>query len=137
MSFMGVLEAIGKDFEKGLVWALQYAVPVERLVGLIFPPALPVTTALVDATTLIQSAVLQVEQKFAAAGKQSGTGAQKSAEVLALVAPIVQTTLAKAGVAGADSAYISNMVDAVVAILNVQMAPATLTATPALAGAAA
>jgi hypothetical protein len=30
MSFLAVLEEVGKDFEKGLVWAVEYAVPVEN-----------------------------------------------------------------------------------------------------------
>lgn len=120
MSFIGVLEAIGKGFEKGLVWAIKYAVPVEKLVGLIFPPALPVTTEIVDATTLIQNAVLLVEQKYAAAGVQSGTGAQKSAEVLALTEQAVTGLLTKAGVTTATTDYIQSIINAVVAILNVQ-----------------
>ena len=35
MTFTGVLEAIGKGFEKGLQWAVEYAVPVEKLAGLL------------------------------------------------------------------------------------------------------
>lgn len=68
VTFTGVLEAIGKDFEKGLTWAVQYAIPVEKLVALIFPAAAPEATTLADATTLIQNAVLEVEQKYAASG---------------------------------------------------------------------
>ena len=58
MTFVGVLEAIGKGFAQGLKWAAEYAVPVERLVGLLFPAATPVMTEVADATTLIQNAVL-------------------------------------------------------------------------------
>ena len=76
VTFIGVLEAIGKGFEKGLQWAITYAVPVEKLVGLLFPAIAPATTAVADATSLIQSAVLLVEQKYAAAGVQTGTGTQ-------------------------------------------------------------
>jgi len=130
MSFLGVLEAIGKGFEKGLVWAIKYAVPVEKLIGLIFPAALPVTVELADATTLIQNAVLLVEQKYAASGVQSGTGAQKSAEVLALTEQAVTGLLTKAGVTTATTDYIQSIINAVVAILNVQgfvAAPAAVT----------
>ena len=42
MSFVSVLETIGKGFAKGLKWAVEYAVPVEKLVGLLFPAAAPV-----------------------------------------------------------------------------------------------
>jgi len=122
MSFIGVLEAIGKDFAKGLKWAVQYAVPVEKLVALLFPAAAPVATVVADATALIQSAVLLVEQKYAASGVQSGTGVQKLAEVMTLAGDAVATLLAQAGIT-ASAAYIENLVSAVVAVLNVQPAP--------------
>jgi hypothetical protein len=121
MSFISVLEAIGKGFEKGLKWAVTYAVPVERLAALLFPSAAPVANEIADATALIQNAVLLVEQKYAASGAQSGTGAQKLAEVLILTEQAVTALFAKANIA-ADTGYIANIVSAVVAILNVQAA---------------
>jgi hypothetical protein len=119
MSFIGVLEAIGKDFIKGLGFALKYAVPVEKLVALLFPAAAPVVTAVADATSLIQNAVLLVEQKFAASGVQSGTGAQKLAEVLTLAESAVTSLLSSAGITVTTS-YVTSLVNAVVAILNAQ-----------------
>jgi hypothetical protein len=68
---------------------------------------------------LIKTAVLLVEQKYAASGVQSGTGAQKLAEVMLLTEQSVTALLAKAGIT-ADSSYIASVVSAVVAILNVQ-----------------
>ena len=127
MSFVSVLEAVGKDFAKGLKWAVQYAVPVEKLVGLLFPAAAPAMTAAAAATSLIQAAVLQVEQKFAASGQQDGTGQQKLAEVLTLAEGAVTTLLKDAGLP-ADSGYVTQLVNAVVAILNVQAAPAVAAA---------
>jgi len=124
VTFTGVLEAVGKEFEKGLAWAVQYAVPVEKLVALIFPAAAPAATTLADATTLIQNAVLEVEQKYAASNAQSGTGAQKLAEVMTLTGSAVTTLLKQAGVS-ADTSYVQNLVSAVVAILNVQAMPAS------------
>ncbi len=123
MSFLGVLQAIGKDFAKGLKFALTYAVPVESLVGLLFPASAPVMSAAEDATTLIQNSVLAVEQKFAAAGVQSGTGAQKLSEVLTISQGAVTTLLSHAGI-NASPEYITSLVNAVVAILNAQPAPA-------------
>ena len=122
MSFIGVLEAIGKDFAKGLKWAVQYAVPVEKLVALLFPAAAPVATAVADATALIQTAVLLVEQKYAASGVQSGTGIQKLAEVMTLAGDAVATLLTQAGIT-ASTSYVESLVSAVVAVLNVQPAP--------------
>jgi len=69
-----------------------------------------------------------VEQKYAASGVASGTGAQKLAEVLALTEQTVAALLAKAGIQ-ADTSYLENIVSAVVAILNVQQAPAVASAT--------
>lgn len=123
MSFMGVLETIGKGFEKGLKWAMEYAVPVEKLVALLFPSAAPVAAGVADATSLIQTAVLLVEQKYAASGVQNGTGAQKLSEVMLLTQQAVTSLLSGAGIT-ADAAYLQNIVSAVVAILNVQSAQA-------------
>ena len=130
MSFVSVLETIGKGFEKGLKWAVEYAIPVERLVALLFPATAPIAGDVADATSLIQTAVLLVEQKYAAAGKQSGTGSQKLAEVLLLTEQTVTALLAKAGIQ-ANTAYLQQIVSAVVAILNVQQTPAN--ALPAIA----
>lgn len=124
MSFVGFLEAAGKDFARGLKWALEYGVPVEKLVALLFPGSAPAMSAAIDATTLIQAAVVQVEQKFAAAGTQPGSGAEKLAEVLAVTESAVIGLLAKAGIE-ASSSYVAKLVSAVVAILNVQPAAVT------------
>jgi hypothetical protein len=132
MSFISVLETIGKGFAKGLKWAVEYAVPVEKLVGLLFPAAAPIANEVADATSLIQTAVLLVEQKYAASGVQSGTGAQKLSEVMLLTEQSVTALLAKAGIT-ADSSYIANVVSAVVAILNVQGTHSASVATTAAA----
>jgi hypothetical protein len=124
VTFTGVLQTIGKEFEKGLAWAVQYAVPVEKLVALLFPAAAPAATTLADATILIQNAVLEVEQKYAASGAQTGTGAQKLAEVMTLTSSAVTALLQQAGVT-ADTSYVQSLVSAVVAILNVQAMPTT------------
>jgi hypothetical protein len=125
--FIGVLEAIGKGFMKGLSFAVTYAVPVEKLVALLFPAAAPEAIGIADATGLIQTAVLAVEQKYAASGVQNGSGPQKLAEVMLLTENAVTTLLKQDGIT-ADTTYVSNLVSAVVAILNVQAAPAVATA---------
>ena len=124
MTFTSILTAIGKDFEKGLAWAVKYAVPVEKLVALIFPAAAPAAATLATATTLIQNAVLEVEQKYAASGIQSGTGTQKLAEVITLAGAAVTALLTQANVE-ASATYVQSLISAVVAILNVQSMPAT------------
>lgn len=130
MSFVSVLETIGKGFEKGLRWAVEYSIPVERLVGLLFPAAAPLANEIADATSLIQNAVLLVEQKYAASGVQSGSGAQKLAEVVLLTEQAVTALLAKAGIT-ADTSFVQNIVSAVVAILNVQRVQAPAAAAKA------
>lgn len=120
--FVGLLETLGKDFEKGLVEAVKYLPAVGSLVSLIFPASAATVTTVTDATTLIQNAVVAVEQKYAASGVQKGTGAQKLAEVLTLAQQAVASLLAQAGIT-ADESYVANLVNAVVAILNVQSAP--------------
>lgn len=127
MSFSSVLQSIGKDFAKGLKFAVTYAVPAEKLVALLFPATAPALGAVTSATTLIQNAVLLVEQKYAAGGAQDGTGAQKLAEVVTLTGDAVTNLLGKSGITVTPD-YIEKLVGAVVAILNVQPA--------ALAGAA-
>ena len=119
MSFSSLLKAVGKDFAKGLQWAVEYGVPVERLVAILFPATAPLATGVADATSLIQTAVLLVEQKYAASGVQSGTGAQKLSEVMLLTERSVAGLLSKAGIS-ADSEYIQSIVTAVVGILNAQ-----------------
>jgi hypothetical protein len=130
MGFISFLEAIGKDFAKGLAFAVKLAIPVASLAELLFPGMAPTVTTGVDVATLIQNAVLIVEQKFTAAGMQSATGAQKLAEVLLLTQEAVTSLLTEGGVT-ADAAYVTSLVNAVVAILNVQAAPSAASAAAA------
>jgi hypothetical protein len=131
MSFTSVLETIGKGFEKGLKWAVEYAVPVEKLVALLFPEVAPLAAGVANATSLIQTAVLLVEQKYAASGVQNGTGAQKLSEVMLLTEQSVTSLLSSAGIT-ADTSYLQSIVSAVVGILNVQSAqPSALAAVAA------
>lgn len=120
--FVSFLKAVGRLFEKGLVFAVKDAVPIEKLVALLFPPAAAAVKEAGDAAALIQNAVILVEQKYAASGVQGGRGADKLAEVLTLTEQAVTSLLAKAGIQ-ADTTYIQNIINAVVAILNVQAAP--------------
>jgi hypothetical protein len=121
-AFVSFLEAAGKDFMKGLAAVVKYSVPIEKLVALLFPSAAPELALAANATTLLQNAIILVEQKYAASGVQNGTGAQKLAEVLLLSQQAVTSILAQAGIT-ADTAYVTKLVNAIVAILNVQAAP--------------
>ena len=89
-------------------------------------------TGVANATSLIQTAVLLVEQKYAASGVQNGTGAQKLSEVMLLTEQSVTSLLSSAGIT-ADASYLQNIVSAVVGILNVQAAQPSAVAAAATA----
>ncbi len=132
MSFISFLEAIGKDFAKGLAFVVKYLVPVESLAALLFPPAAAALSEAQVTASLLQQTILTVEQNYAAAGVQNGTGSQKLAAVLALAGPAVTNLLSQPTVAAeltkagitVDTAYIQNLINAVVGFLNVQAPPA-------------
>lgn len=131
-AFVTILEKAGQDFEKGLAVVVKYLPAATVITGLLFPAAAaPMTEASVTAS-LIQNAIVTVEQKYAASGQQSGTGAQKAADVLTLVNGAVQTLLSSSTVAGelksagitVNDTYVQNLINAVVGFLNVQGVPA-------------
>lgn len=128
-AFESIMSWIGK--EEKIVYAdiVKYAPPVAKIAELIFPGfAVQIAAGentVIDATTLIQNAVLMVEQKYAASGAATGTGVQKSAEVLTLAGPAVTSLLATAGVKNASTTYVQSLITAVVSILNITAAPAT------------
>jgi hypothetical protein len=114
---------------------LKYVPPVAKLAEMLFPGEAAAiaagTSAALDVTTLIQNAVLMVEQKYAASGVANGTGVAKAAEVTALAGSAVTSLLKNLGIT-ATADYLQSLIDAVVGILNVQQiaVPAT---TPAAA----
>lgn len=119
---LSVLETVAKDTEKVLTVAVKYAVPVEALVSILFPAAGPAAAAAGTALSLIQTAVLEVEQK-ASLLPAGLTAAQKAADVLQLVGPAVTAVLAQEKIT-AGNAEITNLINAVSAILTV--APAAV-----------
>lgn len=117
MSFVSVLETVGKDAEKVLTVAVKYAVPVAALVSLLFPASSVVSGAAVVAVDLIQKAVLEVEAK-ASALPAGLTAAQKTADILELVGPAITSILATEKITYGAS-EITNLINAVSAILSV------------------
>jgi len=104
------LQKVGADFEKGF----NVADAIEKV-------ALPYLTAfnpmLAAAISTTFGAVMTTEQKFAAMGKQNGTGTQKAAEVVSIVSPVLTTALAAAG-KPSDANEVSTIVNDVVGMLN-------------------
>jgi hypothetical protein len=123
--FVTLLSKIGSYFKEGLAFVEKYMVPASALVTLLFPSAAPEAAGVLTSIQLIQTAVTEIEQKYAASGAAGGTGTQKLADVLTIVTPVVTTLLTQEGVKNVNQAYITSIVNAVVAILNAQPAPAS------------
>ena len=128
-----VMEAIGRDALKALTWVEQYLPKVEELAGLIFPAQVALLTPVINTTNLILKAVTLAEQKMAAGSAQTGTGIQKSADVLSTIEPTVIQLLSQAGLSNVDRTYIQKIIDAVVADLNVREASVPVAPAPATA----
>jgi hypothetical protein len=103
------LSAAGKDVEAVFsdIFTPSNVTAAETLVGKLFPGAGTVFN-------LIANTAISVEQKFVALGKQSGTGAQKLASVIAIVGSTVTSLLSTNGV----TVILADVVNAVVAFLN-------------------
>lgn len=75
---------------------------------------------------LVVDAVVAAEQSWAVVGQQSGTGAQKAAEVFAIVEGQLMPKLQAAGLdTAAATTYLQKFIDAIVAILNGPSKPTT------------
>jgi hypothetical protein len=119
-----VLEAVGKDFAKGLTVVVKYAPEGAALANAIFPASIAVTPEAVAAVNLLQNTILATEAKYAASGAATGTGAQKAAEVLAVSGPAAASLLTSAGAPASTTTRIGNIVTAIVGVMNVQTAVA-------------
>lgn len=105
--FISFLEAVGRDFKKGLPWI---EIGGEIAITAFAPGLAPIFHSTV-------SAVVLAEQKFSALGNQSGSGAQKLADVIQLIGPLIKVAMADAGRTNDDTA-ITAYINAVVTILN-------------------
>lgn len=128
--FVSVMEAIGRDCLKALTEVEKYLPKAADLAMLFFPQETAVLTGVVNATALIQKAVVLAEQKMAAGKANNQAGLQKSADVLSTVEPTVIQLLSEAGLSNLDTAYIQKIIDAVCADLEVRDST-TPTAVPA------
>lgn len=119
--FVSIMERIGHDIK--VVWSdvVKYLPAAEGLAAILFPVQ---SAPVIASVNLITQAVATVEQKFAAAGNPTGTGSEKLAQVLSLVSPTVIALLAQEGLQY-NQTQVTNIVNAVVAVLNVSQTPAT------------
>lgn len=123
MSFISVMDAIGHDLKKGLDFVLPWLQGAGQVAVGIFAPGLgPLFNSTVTAVAL-------AEQKFVALGKATGTGAQKLADVLQLMEPIIAQGLKDMG-KDSSTAAVTTYINAVVAILNAAPAPVATGSVP-------
>ena len=119
--FLSVLEVVARDVDKGLVASAKYFPSLAALATIFFPgesAAISAGTGIaVNVVNVIQNAVAEVEAK-AAAIPAGLSGAQKSADVLQIVSSTVIAQLATLKIT-AGTAYVQNLVNAIVAVLNV------------------
>lgn len=107
--FVSFLEKVGHDFKVGFDKVEQF-LPLASLI----PGVGPIVSG-------VAGAIVTVEQKYAAMGQQTGTGAQKLAEVTAIFGPLVTEFLSVAGKT-ADAAAVTKYINDIVAVLNDQPA---------------
>jgi hypothetical protein len=126
---LSFLEAVGKDIEHGLLKIQPFVEQVLSLASTAAPfvSALDPALGAVFATTV--GTVSTIEQKFAAMGKQTGSGAQKLQEATTILQPVIAEAFASAGKAS-DAATIQKYINAVVGFLNAIPASAPTPAAP-------
>jgi len=107
MSFVSFLKHVGSDIEHGIEKAAPFLELGTKVAASINPQAGTIFS-------LVAGTVVNVEQKFAAIGKQSGTGVQKLADAVSILGPALQSLFQSAGWqndAATISKYISQVVD--------------------------
>lgn len=112
----------------GLAEVVKYSPAVESLAQVLFPEYAGLEAAsqgkLVQVATLLRDAILTVQQKYASAESSDATNAAKLADVLALVGSTTVSTLQQAGIKSADLDRVTAAINATVAVLKAQPAPA-------------
>ena len=121
--FEGFLKKAGHITDVVLGDLVRYAIPLASLAIAADPAAAPAASVFSAALKLVQTTVLAAQQKWNSEG--SAANSQKLADVLTIVEDPVISMFASVGVK-VDSAYVTNLVNGVVAILNAQ--PSTLPA---------
>jgi len=115
--FVSFLEAVGADFKKGFEAAFPY---VEKATQIAAAAELPISS-LDPAVGVVFSAVvnecLNVEQKFAAMGQQTGSGPQKLQTVAQILGPVITQVFQATG-RPTDAVTVNAYISAVVAFLN-------------------
>ena len=114
MSFFSVLVADAKKDLKAVGSVITKAAPIAQFVGQMVGLGDPALGTAIETTANV---VLNVETQFATIGAETGTGAQKSAAVLAIVGPYLTKAIAAAGSAAAGKST-QTVVDEICDLLN-------------------
>lgn len=131
MSFLSGLKVFGTDIEKAFAWfgspKGQAVVSAgETAVEAILPASAPI----VNLFNSWAAKAYNIESLAVAAGKATGTGADKAAAVSTAVLPDVLTYAEQGGLSTRTAAQITTANDAVVAFINAMTQPAAPPATP-------
>ena len=120
-AFSGFLKTAGHVAGVVLSEIVKFVVPMAQVVAVADPAAAPAIAAFTTSLQLVQTAVVSAQQRWA--GEGSAANSQKLADVLATVEQPVILMFAQAGLS-VDTAYVTNLINGVVAILNAQPAVA-------------
>jgi hypothetical protein len=127
MSFFSGLVAEFKTVGKDIETVFDKAAPIAEFIGQVISAGDPALGNAITATTKV---ALAVEQQFTAIGASSGTGAQKSAAVLSVIGPVLNSALAATTSAAAGQTA-QQIINQIVGYLNLD--PALFTQLAALA----
>lgn len=116
-AFEGFLKKAGHIAGIVLADIIKYAIPVASIVAVADPAVAPAMVAFTASVRLVQATVISVQQKWSASGSEANN--QKLADVLEIVEQPILTMFAQSGLQ-VDRAYVTNLVNGVVAILNAQ-----------------
>ena len=117
--FEGFLKSVGHVVGVLLSDVVKYAVPIVTVISVTSTPASAAEEAFAAALLMVLNTVVLIEQKWASLG--SAADSQKLADVLQIVEQPIALLFAQAGYS-VDVAYVTNLVNAVVALLNAQPA---------------
>ena len=115
--FEGFLWTAGHVAGVMLSEIVKYVVPLAQVATVVDPAAAPALAAFTTSLQLVQAAVVSAQQRWVAEGSLANT--QKLSDVLVTVEQPIILLFAQAGLA-VDTAYVTNLVNGVVAILNAQ-----------------
>jgi len=128
--FVSFLEEVGKDFKNGLAKIAPFIEKGLQIAAVAEPEIAVLDPALGPIFSTVVAEVSNIEQKFAAMGKQTGSGAEKLATAVTILQPVVAQAFNAAG-KPSDGATVGNYISAVVNFLNAIPAGGTATAAAA------